>query len=62
LETSQVKSLGGGLLFRYLKCELCKRYVDDTSKASAYTSFVSDYDPANDALALFECNNSSNAD
>ena len=55
MEQKQVKKKGGGLLFRYLKCELCKRYVDETSKASAYTSFLSDYDPSNDSLALFEC-------
>jgi len=47
---------GAGLTFRYLKCELCKRFVNKTSIESNFTTFVSGYKQEDDALILFECN------
>ena len=49
---------GTGLVFRYLKCELCKRDVDKTSKESQFTTFVSGYKSEDDTLKIFECERS----
>lgn len=46
---------GNGLVFKYLRCELCKRDVDKTSKDSNFTAFVSGYKQEDDVLLLFEC-------
>ena len=55
LEGIMFQSRGVGLLFRYTRCDLCKRNVVQTSVMSSYTSTVSDYDPKHDNLVLFEC-------
>ena len=49
---------GTGLVFKYLKCELCKRNVDKTSQESQFTTYVSGYKAEDDTLILFECERS----
>ena len=56
MEENMFHDKGTGLIFRYLKCELCKRFVDKTSTESRFTAFVSGYKQEDDTLVLFECN------
>lgn len=49
---------GTGLVFKYLKCELCKRNVDKTSQESQFTTYVSGYKAEDDTLIMFECERS----
>jgi hypothetical protein len=58
MEENMFHVKGTGLVFRYLKCELCKRDVDKTSKESQFTAFVSGYKQEDDSLVLFECTRS----
>lgn len=58
MEENMFDVKGTGLVFRYLKCELCKRDVDKTSKESQFTSLMSGYKQEDDSLVLFECTRS----
>jgi len=58
MEEDMFQIKGTGLVFRYLKCELCKRDVDKTSKESQFTAYVSGYKQDDDTLLLFECKRS----
>ena len=58
MEEDMFQIKGTGLVFRYLKCELCKRDVDKTSKESQFTAYVSGYKKEDDILLLFECKRS----